>query len=555
MSANPSTPSSSLRISRIAATILLTIIVLLVCLIPKAENDLFFELRTGMDILRTGHLPHIDTYSWTNRGTRWDVPEWLAFVLYTLAFKAGGFLGTWLLMALLTVGAVWVVWFWLAPRVGMSWAFPLANLTLLAMKDCIQERPYAFSYLLLAVTLAHLTRLRQSGALADAGSSWRRLLWLPAICALWANLHQGVLVLICLLLAYALADAIVGIRRRAREPEEAVANLRGARRMLALAVACAIAAMASPYGWRIYWNVLVTLRDHNLMANVTEWNPVTVLPFAQLEPFFFVSAILFGALVFSRYRDFADTLAIAALFVESLLHARNIALFAVGGMVIAAPHLASCVQRIHGSLNFAPRSLSRTLLLSFGALIYTALVACVAAASIKDREGAKGYGPAGIGEAVARVPSYPEDACAFMDREGFPANLRMLNNFEIGGYLMWRRPGQPVFVDGRLDVYVGRTFDDMLVLARPDGSPAWERAAAHYDFDCVVTTSLRQARPFLADPNWTLVYLDPKRPYHMRCRILLRRRPQFAALIERCRRAEPRLALGAAPPQSSLVRY
>ena len=48
--------------------LLMTLIALLICLIPKPENDLFFELRIGTDILRTHHLPHYDFYSWTERG-------------------------------------------------------------------------------------------------------------------------------------------------------------------------------------------------------------------------------------------------------------------------------------------------------------------------------------------------------------------------------------------------------------------------------------------------------------------------------------------------------
>ena len=532
-------PNIVSRTSWIAATALLAIVVVLVCLIPKAENDLFFELRTGMDILATRHLPHVDPYSWTNRGTRWDVPEWLAFVCYSLAFQAAGFFGTWLMMALLTVGAVLVVWFWLAPKLGIAWAFLMANLTLLGMNECIQERPYAFSYLLLAVSLVILTRVRLAAAPQSLSRSWRGLAWLPGICVLWANLHQGVLVFVCLLIAYAAADAAAGVWLRPRDAEGARRHRRAAGRMLATALACAAAAMVSPYGWRIYWNVLITLRDRNLMSNVTEWNSVTVLPIAQLQPFILISAIVFGALALSRRKSFPDAVVVACLFVESLLHARNIALLAVGGMVIAAPHLESCVRELRERIPLSPRSLSRSLMLMFVALIYTAMVALVAVAMLGKAVGPRGYSLEGVGEAAGRVPSYPEDACAFMEREGFPANLHLLNNFEIGGYLMWRRPSQPVFVDGRLDVYVGRTFDDMLILARAGGSPPWARLNRRYNFDCVMTTSLREAKPYLADPDWALVYLDPKRPHHMRCRILLRRRPELASLIARCLRDKP----------------
>ena len=76
---------------------LITVIALLICLIPKPENDLFFELRIGTDILQLHHLPHFDTYSWTEHGRRWDVPEWLAHgAVCVWRTGCGGFFGTWL---------------------------------------------------------------------------------------------------------------------------------------------------------------------------------------------------------------------------------------------------------------------------------------------------------------------------------------------------------------------------------------------------------------------------------------------------------------------------
>ena len=65
---------------------------------------------------------------------------------------------------------------------GHASAFFLATLMLLAMKDTLQERPYAFTYLLLAASL---------GILLTAQDGRPKLLfWLPPLCVLWTNLHQ-----------------------------------------------------------------------------------------------------------------------------------------------------------------------------------------------------------------------------------------------------------------------------------------------------------------------------------------------------------------------------
>ncbi len=539
------TTDTRTRGALIAGTLLLSVVTVLLCLIPKPENDLFFELRIGSDILYHHKLPHADTYSWSNRGTRWDVPEWLTFVLFALAYRMGGFFGTWLVMAVLAVATAWAVWLPLARRLGIAWAWALSNLMLLALSPFLQERPYAFTYLLLALSLAILTRARESQP--------RLLLWLPPLCALWTNLHQGVVVLLCLLLASALGDALtVAWRRRHVAPpdllapdwqatlarqNEAIHNVvRRAWRTLGTAAVCTGAAMLSPYGWRVFRNVFITLRDRTLMANVTEWNPVTVVPPAQLQAFGLVSVLVFAAFAFSRKRSLADALALAGLFGEALLHARNISLFAVGGVVIAAPHFASCLQEMR-RWRLASRRPSRRALSVALALAYTLIIALVCLVSLRRAVGTVEHTPEGVGEAVAQVPRYPADACAFLETEGFPPNLRLLNNFEIGGYLMWRLPSEPVFIDGRLDVYAGRTFDDNLVLAHGQRAAAWAALVNEYDFDCVLTTSGREARAFAADPQWQLVYIDTNS--RQRCRILLRRRPRFASLIARCLRDHP----------------
>ena len=504
---------------------LVAVLALLLCLLPKPENDLFFELRIGTAILQTHHLPRFDTYSWTEYGRRWDVPEWGAMTLYALAYREGGFFGTWLLMALLAVGAAWIVYAVLFPKVGPAWAFGLTLVMLLAMSDCLQERPYAFSYVGLALGLKIAADARQ-GRL-------RRLLWLLPLCAVWASLHQGVLVLAGLLAVYGLGDALTALQGYPK-------MLRRAGVILGMAAACAAAVLLNPYGARLYGNVWVTLRDHALMTNVTEWNPVTVLPLRQLQPFLAVSVCVFGPLLWSRNRSLPDILAALALWVNACLHARNIALFAVGGLVIASVHLPSAIERLRLAVGFTGRSpLLKPLLAVFAGLIMltTALVSLV---SLARAIGPRGWSLEGIGEAAARVPRFPSKAVGFITTEQFPPHLRLLNDFETGGYLMWTLPSEPVFVDGRLDVYTGRTFDDMLVLSRDSGTPQWKGLVKVYDFDAVLTENKPEANAFASDPHWQLVFTYPqqqtgRKPHEW---LFLRRRTRFAPLIARCLRAE-----------------
>ena len=476
----------------------------------------------------------MDTYSWSNRGVRWDVPEWLSFVLFALAYRAVRFLGVWLVMASVTVATVMVVWRYLAPRLGLRWAFPLCGIMVLAMSDCIQERPYIYTYFWLAVSLALIMSVR-SGKDGYARNPNRLLLLLP-IAVVWANLHQGVIVLVGLLCAFGLGDALDAMRRR--DVETRSDHAVRARWMLGLSAGCFLAALINPYGWGIYRNIAVTLGDPHLMSSVTEWKPITVLPFGQMQPFLLILTV--SALAFSLSRRSAgDIFPVCALTLEAILHARNIALFAIGAIVISAPYLQDIIERLRGRVVSTSPPLLISGMLAFFTVLCVSTLGMVTAATLRRTAGPLGYNPERIAEAVARVPSYPADAVAFMDREAFPSNLRLLNNFEIGGYLMWTIPREPVFVDGRLDVYTGRTFDDNLILAGQSGTARWNTLVARYDFDCVITNVKRQGEAFEKDPHFALVYRDPLRPHHKRCRIFLARKPQFAALISRCLHDRP----------------
>ncbi len=517
------------RTTWVAGALLTLLFALFVCLIPKPENDLFFILRTGDDILRTHALPRTDTYSWTNYGTRWDVPEWGAFVLFAQAFRVGQFFGTWALMAALTVAAALVVFGWLARRAGPGVAFSLTSLGLLTLSPCVQERPPAFSFVLLPLALMVLLYGRNGRP--------RVLLALPPLCALWANLHQGVLAFAALVAVYAAGDALARWwQRRRQEWEDARAKTARAGRMSVLALACAGAACVSPYGFGVYRTVFVTLHDRALMAGVTEWGPIYTVAWPSLLPFAVLAGCAFGALWLSPRRSLPDTLAVAALFMEAVLHARNMALFAVGSLMIIGPHIGALTQERAFLRQLGARH--RPLFVGF-AVLYAAMLLAVSVASVTQDAGPRGLTAEGVGEAVARVPRYPEGACAFMERERFPEGLRLLNSFENGGFVLWRLPLERVFIDGRLDVYAGRTFDDNLVLARAEDTPARAALMRRYDPDCVLTTRASVARAFAADPKWQLVYADADGLHSQHGRIFLRRRPQFAALAARCLRDRP----------------
>jgi hypothetical protein len=508
----------------LVGTILIVVVAAFLCCIPEPGLDLFWQLRTGQDILRTGHVPRVDTYSWSNYGRVWIAPEWLSFVFFNRAYRAGAFFATWLAMVLIMAATALALWHSLLRRVSPAFAFVLTNVALVEMAVYIQERPYLFTYLLLAVSVALI--------LAARNGRQRLLLWLPPLCVLWTNLHQGVLVIAGVLLAYAAGDALSAAPSARNPAPERGTHLRNAKWMAGTAVACLVAGMASPYGWRVYWNVYVTMSDQTAMR-VPEWMPVTTEPPAMVIGYFaWVSAIVFGFLWTRRPRGLGELFAVAGLGVESYLHLRNVPLFMIGGVLIAAPHIESVWNRICGRLRRPSRTAVRILAVVL-AIGYLGAVARVSITDLKRWIGPDGYSPEGVGEAVICYPSFPERACDFIDREGFPANLKLYNSYSIGGFLIFRLPSEPVFIDGRGDVHGGRVEDDYTAMLHAQTLSDHAAIAMQYPFDCVITTEGHEAEAFALEPGWQIVYAEPPATPG-RCFVFLKQEPRLAALIARC---------------------
>src|SRR5215469_9456576 len=70
---------------------------------PLGDSDMMWGARGGLDILDTGHVPHVDFYSWTVPGKLWVPNSWGWNVVLGLMHKLGGLHAIYVLGILLTI--------------------------------------------------------------------------------------------------------------------------------------------------------------------------------------------------------------------------------------------------------------------------------------------------------------------------------------------------------------------------------------------------------------------------------------------------------------------
>ena len=78
-------------------------IVTLASLLPIQPNDYWWYVRLGQDIVQTGAIPTVDTYSYTQTGQPIVYHSWLSSVLFFVADQAGGLSLTFLIRNILLI--------------------------------------------------------------------------------------------------------------------------------------------------------------------------------------------------------------------------------------------------------------------------------------------------------------------------------------------------------------------------------------------------------------------------------------------------------------------
>ena len=460
--------------------------------IPFTDSDTWWHLKTGEYIVQHHALPIPDPFAYT---TYLQPPlshgealardfnlthSWLGQVVFYLAWAVAGFPGVILLRGLLLSAFAGLVGLIVFRRTGgfhraLGAAIAAAGVATFSTAD----RPFLFTYLLLALTMAIL--------------EYRRGWWvLVPLFALWANLHAGFFMGWVMVGCYCAESLYLRWRGKPR-PDE--------RRLWLVSAASILASGLNPNGFR-FLEVLVAYRNSPMQAQLLEWQHPRFW-----EPSWY-SIVLWAALVtliVARLKvRLVDWLLFALLAAASLEAVRNVTLMALIGPVVVFSHIG---------WKAAPRLVAECAAL--------ALIAAGLAGEIGFRHAF---------ELHAEMWPYPAGAADFLRAHHITG--RLFNTYEQGGYWIWRLwPENRVFIDGRaLSETVYR--DSMRIAFNAEGTPSGpggpsgEDLLRQYGIDVIAMNCFQinsgdvyLLPASLADPSqkeWKLVYRDAQAVVFMR---------------------------------------
>jgi hypothetical protein len=424
-------------LNRLWLVVALALPALLALLVPLAAVDLAYQVRAGDEILRTGTLPGVDTYTFTVAGSPWTDQQWLAQVL----LGGGHSLGGWELLTVLRAALVAVLAGLLVAVAMTRGASPRAAAILslgafLVAVPALALRPQLFGMVAFASLL--LLAARRHGHPAQ-------YLAAPLVVALWANLH-GSFVLAPLLLGYAwLDDAVQG---------------RSTRVSLVVMVLGAAATLVNPFGSQVWAYAAGIGTDATITGQVSEWQRTSPLTVQGL--LFYASAVV-ALLIALRGRGalrWPDWLWLAGLLAIGAWAERGVAWWPLGMVYVLAPALAAVREtggepRAPAHRAMPPAARARRLNAIVAAVLVLGLLVALPwwrpSDPLTGRVGLLSYAPAGL---AARL------------RQLTTPGTRVFAPQTWGSWFEWSVPDARYFVDSRFELFPADVWTDYDAVAR-----------------------------------------------------------------------------------------
>lgn len=444
-------------------------------------QDLGRHLKLGQIIMETGAVPATNLFSYTNPAFPFVNHHWFAEVAFFALMNHFGPVSLIVLKTVLTAMAVLFVYKAAAKVSFPASAATVSFLVLPLLAERLDIRPELFGYFLFAMSLYLL--FFQDNA--------KRLFLIPLIMLLWVNLH----------ITFVFGFALVGLWALSR-------IRRHPRLVVSVVLATLAASCLNPHGaggvlypFAIFGNYGYTIVENQ---NMFFLNGITFNPFIRyfflMVPFLVLALVVLAAK--KRYMLALILLVFSLLPVWQIRHLPFFVLASIPPLACAYGLLGKWIMGRAGKRSAPVRLWGRAAVAGWGVLLIFLFAGSVPY-RVFDRAKSFGYG----------YRESQKQATDFILSQRLPG--RLFNNFDIGGYAIYRLyPAYPVYVDNRPEAYPASFFRDVYIkLQEDDGlrKKVFAREGIH-----TVLFSPTDATPWgasflshiLADPEWKLVFVN-----------------------------------------------
>jgi tetratricopeptide (TPR) repeat protein len=476
------------------------------------NQDLGRHLKVGQIIWETKHVPQTNLFSYAQPDQFFLNHHWLSEVIYYLLFLRIGVSGLIVFNALIFLAAFALIFSLAYRRKYFVISLLAMILSIGLLIERTDVRPEVFGFLFFALFLFILDKNKDK-----IGRSFWALLPLQLV---WVNLHISfvfgwILIFLFFLDRFWERRKIVYLLAKEKKFDKYLTQV------IFLGILLGLVAIINPNTWRgaIYPLLIFGNYGYTIVENQT--------------PFFLEKLMFDPSIIFFKA-------AVAVLVASFLINWRKIKVFYLLGSIVFLGFAWSAIRNfpifglflplvLVGNLSSAREYFSRAEL-GFGRfmvkwenlwlrklfraltilIIFVILTACIYSV-VSNRyylamTKSERFGLAVPGDAGAAVDFLKQNKISG----------KMFNNFDIGGYLIWRLyPVQKVFADGRPEAYTEEFWQSVYIPMQQD----WERwqnyADKVYNFDYIFFAhtdatpwGIKFVQKISQDKNWTMVYLN-----------------------------------------------
>jgi hypothetical protein len=428
---------------------------------PIVDPDVWWHLRTGRYILDHHGLPGRDPWSLVAQGHSWVAHEWLSQVFLTGTYDVLGLRGISAFRAVAVLALLGILAAQAFRRTTPYRALGITTLAVFASYGGWGERPQLLSFLLLV----------PAGVLARQAAS-SRLPWaLLPLTWVWANLHG----------MWFLGPALVGAAALGTLVDRRASAIPAAARTFGVCAAALGTAMLTPNGPGL---ILEPLHVGQYAKYVTEWDAPSIHAIYGLAFFALLGVFVVTTARHAARIPWSDLLPVLFAAYLGISYIRTVA----PAVVVLVPYVAAALGR---PSTYRPAR---------SPVVVNAVLCAVLVA----------LGIGGAYTVVRETPVLPTHApvaaTAALERQ--PAPQRVINEYDLGGWLLWYAPTARPAVDGRTEIYDTAYLDDYFAALRMSGDD-WQQTVRSLDANVAL---LRVGTPLVNGLeqilHWTTVYED-----------------------------------------------
>src|SRR3989344_4902896 len=503
-------------------------------------QDIGRHLKTGEIIWQAKEVPKTNLFSFTEPDFPFTNHHWLSEVIFYGIYGWFGFTGL-ILLKVVFVLAAFLLLFFVAKKYATFWPIVISFLfSIFIFIERTEVRPEIFSFVILAFFLwvlfgekyrgstLNLQKGRTSNLLQGRTFDW--LWFLPIAQLLWVNLHIYFFIGPVLVLSF-LVDQLINLKNKQVnrslsqfDGEESGARKRpihlfvdlSIRRTLTVLCLVFIVTIFNPNGIQgalLPFNILKEY-GYSIVENQTLAFLANFFGFKLTIFIFKLSVAVAASLLVITFRKTRQRIFEILILIFSVYAGfkmlRNLPLYALISFPVMAILLTGVFSQASTFFKTQGRTLktswlNRSCLLVVAMFIIFMIFWVSGGGYYKAIRSAKVFG--------FSVPGELEKAVNFVKENKMEGN--MFNNFDIGGYLIWKLyPDYKLFVDNRPEAYSVKFFSE-IYKPMQESKEKWKELSEKYGINFIFfahTDATPWGQTFIKsivrDSDWKVVFIN-----------------------------------------------